>query len=247
MKSRVLVPAVLAVLLAAVVIAQARDVSAGVSPWAFILVGGAAMIVLGFAVRFETTGMHARVFAIVALLGTMSALLRIPFAAIPSLQPSTYLIICSGYVFGPVAGFAVGALTAIVSNFFLGHGPWTLFQVLAWGLAGASSFALRRFTLRGRWLVLAGIAWGMLFGIIMNTWTWIGFVYPLTARTFMVTWVASLPFDVMHAAGNALFLGLLGVRTIRILERYQGRFSWVREDDAAPEEESDAHGAGEAK
>jgi energy-coupling factor transport system substrate-specific component len=135
----------------------------------------------------------------------------------------------------------VGALTAIVSNFFLGHGPWTLFQVLAWGLAGASAIGLRRFTLKGRWLVLAGIAWGMLFGVIMNLWTWIAFVYPLTARTFLVTWAASIPFDVMHAAGNALFLGLLGVKTIHILERYHERFSWVWQGDG---EEGAGHDLG---
>ena len=232
----------LALVLSVLVFTQARDMTAGASPWTFIVVGGAAAVVLAFAVRFETSGEHARMLAIVALLGTLSALLRVPFAAIPNLQPSTYVIICSGYVFGPVAGFAVGALTAIVSNFFLGHGPWTLFQVLAWGLAGASAIGLRRFTLKGRWLVLAGIAWGMLFGIIMNLWTWVAFVYPLTARTFLVTWAASVPFDMMHGAGNALFLGLLGVKTIRILERYHGRFSWVWQGDGVEGAAQDTDG-----
>jgi len=191
----------------------------------------ASAVVLGFAVRFERSGVHTRVIAVVALLGTLSALLRVPFAAIPNLQPSTYLVICSGYVFGPVAGFAVGALTAIVSNFFLGHGPWTLFQVLAWGLAGATAVVLRRLPLRPAWLVLSGLIWGLLFGIIMNVWTWIGFVYPLTARTFLLTWAASVSFDGIHAVGNAFFMGFLGVRTIRILERYRGRFTWMRQHE----------------
>lgn len=233
MSSRYTLPAAAALLLVVLVIAQSGDATAGASPWVFVVVGGASAIVLAFAVRFESSGVHARVLAIVALLGTLSALLRVPFAAIPSLQPSTYLVICSGYVFGPVVGFVVGALTALVSNFFLGHGPWTLFQILAWGLAGASAVALRRLPLRVGWLMLAGVIWGILFGIIMNLWTWIAFVYPLTWRTFMVTWAASIPFDIMHAVGNAIFLGLLGIRTIRILERYHGRFSWEVEKDAA--------------
>jgi energy-coupling factor transport system substrate-specific component len=231
--------AVLALALALLLFWQASDATAGGGPWSAIVVGGASLVVLAFAVRFESSGMHARVLAIVALLGALSALFRVPFAAIPNLQPSTYLILCSGYVFGPVAGFLVGALTAIVSNFFLGHGPWTLFQVLAWGLAGASAVLLRRFDLRPGVLVIAGIVWGLLFGVIMNTWTWIAFVYPLTLRTFLITWVASIPFDVMHAAGNALFLGLLGVRTIRVLERYNGRFSWVWLDDGKDDERSE--------
>lgn len=187
-------------------------------------------VVLMFVMRFETSGWQSRIIAVVALLGTLSALLRIPFAAIPNFQPSTYLVICSGYVFGPVAGFAVGALTSIVSNFFLGHGPWTLFQVVAWGLAGASAASFRRLPLHPVWLAMVGIVWAVLFGVIMNVWTWLAYIYPLTMRSFVVTWIASIPFDILHAIGNALFLGLLGVRTIRILERYHGRFSWIRQN-----------------
>lgn len=201
--------------------------SAGSSLAALLVVGLASLVVLAFTVRFESSHVSARELAIISLLGTLSALLRVPFAAIPGLQPSTYIVVCSGYVFGPVAGFMVGAMTAVVSNFFLGHGPWTLFQVLAWGLAGASAPLLRTVSLRARTLAMFGICWGILFGLLTNAWMWVAFVYPLTLRTLVVTMLNSVGFDVMHAAGNALFLGLLGVRTIRILERYHKRFSWV--------------------
>ena len=211
-------------------------VAAGCTPSSAAGSGGPALIVgavavaiaVAFLVRFETSHPDARQLAVVALLGTLSALLRVPFAAIPNFQPSTYLVICSGYVYGPVAGFMVGMLTAVVSNFFLGQGPWTLFQVVAWGLAGASAFVLRRLPLRAGWLVLFGVVWGGLFGLIMNVWNWVAFVYPLTPASFLVTWFNSLAFDAMHAVGNALLLGLLGARTVRVLERYHRRFHWER-------------------
>ncbi len=232
MRRRLILPAGLALMLAFIVLVQARNAPAGTTAWLFVVVGIAAGTVLAFAVWFESSVMHARVLAIIALLGALSALFRVPFAALPNVQPSTYLVICSGYVFGPVAGFAVGALTAVVSNFVLGHGPWTLFQMFAWGLAGSSAVLLRRLPLRGRWLALVGFIWGLSFGVIMNVWTWVGFVYPLTVRTFMVTWGMSVLFDVFHGIGNALLLGLLGVRTIRILERYHKRFHWEWQKDA---------------
>jgi len=206
---------------------------AGSARGPFIAVGVAAGVALLFAGLFESSGIQVREIAIVALLGTLSALLRVPFAAIPSLQPSTYLVICSGFVFGPVAGFMVGALTAVVSNFFLGHGPWTLFQMVAWGLAGASAPLLRTLPLRSGMLAGFGLVWGFVFGAIMNIWTWVSFVYPNTIETFLVTWANSIWSDALHAAGNALFLGLLGVRTIAILRRYHGRFQWVRLDPEA--------------
>lgn len=203
---------------------------AGSASRTFVAVGVAASVALVFAALFESSGIQVREIAIVALLGTLSALLRVPFAAIPSLQPSTYLVICSGFVFGPISGFMVGALTAVVSNFFLGQGPWTLFQIVAWGLVGASASLLRSLPLRPWILAGFGVVSGLVFGAIMNVWTWVAFVYPNTVQTFLVTWASSIWFDLVHAAGNALFLGFLGVRTIVILRRYHGRFHWVREE-----------------
>ena len=201
---------------------------AGSARGPFVAIGVAASVALVFAGLFESSGFQVREIAIVALLGTLSALLRVPFAAIPSLQPSTYLVICSGFVFGPVAGFMVGALTAVVSNFFLGQGPWTLFQIVAWGLAGATAPLLRSLPLRPWVLAGFGLVWGFVFGAIMNIWTWVAFIYPNTVQTFLVTWANSIWSDALHAVGNALFLGFLGVRTIAILRRYHGRFHWVR-------------------
>jgi energy-coupling factor transport system substrate-specific component len=160
----------------------------------------------------------------VAMLGTVSGVLRVPFAAIPDVQPCTYLIICSGYIFGPVTGFMVGALTPLISNFFLGHGPWTPYQMFAWGLAGLSAGLLRRLKLRRRELIIFGFCWGYLYGIILNLWFWASFIYPLTPTTFIATLGRSIWFDTFHAVGNALFMGVLGVRTVRIFERFEKRF-----------------------
>ncbi len=225
-RNSLLLPAAVAAIVLGVVLFGGDEAGSARGP--FIAIGVAVCISLVFAGLFESSSIQVREIAIIALLGTLSALLRVPFAAIPSLQPSTYLVICTGFVFGPVAGFMVGALTAVVSNFFLGQGPWTLFQIVAWGLAGASAPLLRALPLRPGVLAGFGLFWGFLFGAIMNVWTWMAFVYPTTIETFFVTWASSIWFDGMHALGNALFLGLLGVRTVAVLKRYHGRFHWVR-------------------
>jgi len=190
----------------------------------------AVLVVLAttaFFFEFERAAASSKEIALVAMLGTIAAVLRVPFAAIPSVQPSTYLVICSGYVFGPVAGFMVGAITAIVSNFFLGQGPWILYQIFAWGLAGVTAAYLRRFSLNTIWLIVFGILWGYVFGVIMNIWFWTSFVYPLTPRTFVVAQLNSLWVDTFHAIGNAIFLGLFGKKTILILERFRRKFQWA--------------------
>jgi len=60
----------------------------------------------------------------------------------------------------------------------------------------------------------------------MNTWFWLSFIYPLTLRTFAVYQLNSIWFDTFHAVGNVVFLGLFGMKTIVILERFRKRFSW---------------------
>ena len=200
-------------------------------PWANFLNWGVLAAILALLVcaalffEFEAAATSSKEIALVAMLGTISAVLRVPFAAIPNVQPCTYLIICSGYVFGQVAGFTVGAMTALVSNFFLGHGPWTLYQMIAWGLAGLSAGYLGKLRLNRPLLIVFGILWGYLYGFITNIWFWTAFVYPLTLKTLVVTQVNTVWFDTFHAIGNAIFLGVLGIKTVKVLQRFKQRFN----------------------
>jgi energy-coupling factor transport system substrate-specific component len=176
--------------------------------WGIVVTIMAGLIILAFFFEFESAAMGSKEIALIAMLGAISAAVRIPFAAIPSVQPSTYIIICSGYVFGPLAGFMVGAVTALVSNLFLGQGPWTPYQMLAWGLVGVCAALMRRFKASLIWLVPFGILWGYLYGWIMNTWFWVSFAYPLTFKTFLFYQTTSFWFDTFHALGNAIFLAV---------------------------------------
>ena len=197
----------------------------GFMNWGLVTAVLSVLVCLAVFFEFEEAATSSKEIALLAMLGTASAVLRVPFAAIPGVQPCTFLIICSGYVFGPIAGFVVGAMTPLVSNFFLGHGPWTLYQMIAWGLAGLSSGYLRKFRLNRPALITLGIMWGYLYGLITNLWFWTSFIYPLTFNTLIVTEMNSIWFDSFHAAGNAIFLGVLGMKTIAVLNRFKERFS----------------------
>ncbi len=174
--------------------------------------------------QFEKEKISSKEVSLIAILSAFSAISRIPFAAIPSVQPCTYIIICTGYVFGPVAGFMVGATTALVSNIFLGHGPWTIFQIFAWGLVGITASLLNKLNIEQNGIVIFGFVWGYLFGWMMNLWYWLLYIYPHTIYTFGYTAIGSIWFDTLHATGNAIFLLLLGRKTIEIFKRYKDRF-----------------------
>lgn len=182
------------------------------------------LIIIALIFEFESTARGSKEITLISMLGAISAVSRIPFAAIPSIQPCTYLIICTGLVFGPVTGFTVGALTPLISNFFLGQGPWTLYQMFAWGLIGVLSAFLKRFRYNTFGIIVFGFICGYLYGVIMNLWHWSFFIYPHTLLTFLAVQASSSWFDSLHAIGNIAFLKLFGVKTLKVLERFRKRF-----------------------
>lgn len=76
-----------------------------------------------FVLRFEWRSLDSRELVLLALLTAIAAVSRVPFAGLPSVQPTTFVIIVTAVVFGAESGFVVGAGAALVSNIFLGQGP----------------------------------------------------------------------------------------------------------------------------
>jgi energy-coupling factor transport system substrate-specific component len=186
----------------------------------------ACVLVAGFA-WYERDKPPARVIALVATLAALAVVGRLAFAAIPNVKPTTDIVLFAGYALGAVPGFAVGAVTALVSNVFLSQGPWTPWQMVGWGAVGVAGALLAR-VLRNREpgrLVLAAVCGlaGFAFGAWMD-------LYQLTlaARQDLDTYLAlsasSLPYNFAHAIGNVVFCLLIGPIFIRALRRYRRRF-----------------------
>ena len=188
-----------------------------------MLLAGTAALTVGYVAL--TRSLSAREITAIASLGALSAAGRVVFAAIPGVQPSTVLVIISGWVLGPAAGFAVGATTALVSNVFLGQGPWTVWQMLSWGVIGLVAGWLGKLEWkRPEHVVIGlGVLSGFAFGWAMDVWFWLSFVYPHTLVTLVASAAASFVFDAMHAGGNAVFGVVFAARGLRILERFRRR------------------------
>lgn len=187
-----------------------------------------ACLLLTF-VYYEKKKLAVKEIAIIATMSGLAGVSRVPFAAIPNVQPTTFLVIVSGYVFGPGFGFMVGAVSTLVSNSFLGHGPWTPWQMFAWGLAGASAGLLKKIMKKPYRITLSIFAflWGFLFDYIMNLWHWLFFIYPLNLKSFIVVYMNSFYFDLMHSIGNFVFAYLFGPDIINVLIRFKDRISYT--------------------
>ncbi|MGO0732090.1 ECF transporter S component [Bacillus shihchuchen] len=130
------------------------------------------VIMLPFYIRFERKAFVSREIVLVAVLAAIAAVSRVPFSILPSVQPTSFVIIVSAIVFGSETGFMIGATAAIVSNIFLGQGPWTPWQMFSWGMIGFIAGLLRNtFLMKKLWgRLLYGLFVGFLFGWIMNFW-----------------------------------------------------------------------------
>ena len=203
----------------------ARDRRRASGPRSIPADGGLATLLAAFALVaggfawLEQGGGTARDLTLVATLGGIAAAGRVLFAPVPSVQPVTVIVAAAGVALGPRRGFAVGALAAIASNMFLGQGPHTPWQMLAWGgcgvLAGVFGFALR-----GRWpFALFCAVLGMAFGTLMDLWLWFAF-YPHTWAALVTVLAAGVAFNIAHALGNLVLALVAGPELRRVLDRH---------------------------
>lgn len=176
---------------------------------------------------FERVPLSTNKLGLVATLGALAAVGRIAAPIVPGLQLTTFIVVVSGLSYGAVVGFATATLAVIVSNFFLGHGPWTPFQIAAWGLCGACS-GLPMIPLRRGVLIFWGIMWGFIFGWLLNVWQWLAFITPLSWKSWIAINAVSFPLDLLHALTNAALLGVFGVETVQALRRFNRRLSFTK-------------------
>jgi energy-coupling factor transport system substrate-specific component len=179
--------------------------------------------------RFENRKMEAKELVLLAVLAAIAAVGRIPFASLPSIQPTTFVIMMAGYVFGAESGFMIGVVAALASNMILGQGPWTPWQMVSWGLVGMTAGLLKNTpVMTTQWgRIVFAVIWGFLFGWIMNLWSLFSVTQldtVLTIDTIWVYFVSSAFFDLMHSISTVLFLLLFGDAWIKILTRFKRKY-----------------------
>jgi energy-coupling factor transport system substrate-specific component len=189
-------------------------------------------IALGFA-WYEREHPTSRMLALIATLAALAALGRVAFAPIPNVKPTTDIVLIAGYALGGAPGFVVGAVSALASNVFFGQGPWTPWQMAAWGVVGLGGAAFARMTAGrvGRWGLAAacGLA-GVVYGAILNFSLWVTYSGDHTFDKLVAYAATSLPFDIAHVVGNVAFCLAFGPALLGSLQRFRARFEveWLQ-------------------
>lgn len=207
------------------------------------------LLTVSLAVLFleiQGQAVSAKLIASLGILVAATAALRFLEVAIPGpggFSPMFVPIILTGYVFGARFGFLMGTMTMLVSALLTGGiGPWLPYQMFTAGWIGLTSGWLPHFKDQRAelfLLVLAGIIWGILYGMILNLYFWpfivgegdlgwetgLGMVNSMT-RYMVFYLTTSFIWDIARAAGNALLIAFIGMATVRVLTRFRDKFQF---------------------
>ena len=146
---------------------------------------------------------------LIAVLTAIATVGRIILMSIPAVNMASFIIIMVGVVFGKEEGFLVGALTAFVSGLFMGMGYWVLFQMLAWGLMGASAGILAsRFDNVG-FRIVFGLLWGFFYGWITDISAIFYSGTALEITPIIALYLNGVSYDLTHGVTNAVLLVVL--------------------------------------
>ena len=166
----------------------------------------ALLSVLLFLAGFERKTTGARRLVLAAVMIALCVVGRF----IPFVSPVTALTVLAALYLGGETGFLIGALSAVLSNFYFGQGPWTPFQMLAWGLIGLVAGLLSAPLRRSRALLLCyGVLAGVLYSLVMDVWTVLWYADGFDLRLYLAAIATAAPYTAVYAASNFAFLWFL--------------------------------------
>lgn len=197
---------------------------------ALISLGVTVLAIVPFFLRFEQSKPRPRDFMPIVVLSALAAAGRIIFGPVPNVMPVTAIVIVAGAALGRDAGFLTGALAALSSNMFFGQGPWTPWQMYAWGVIGflAGVFFARKARKTPLWIIVTyGFIASLAYGFLLDSWHIVGFISPLTWPKTLATYGAGLVFNVAHAVSTAFFLIVIYRPWVKKIERIKQKFGII--------------------
>lgn len=193
--------------------------------YAWVTIAAVLLACLPFFIRFEKKETDAKTLILIAVMIALSVVGRFIFAPLPGFKPVTAMTVLTAMYFGSDAGFMTGALTAVISNFYFGQGPWTPFQMFSWGIIGliAGIFA-EKLKKSKVFLSIFGALSGILYSLLMDIWTVLWADGYFNFARYLAALVSSLQFTVIYAVSNVIFLLLLSKPTGKILQRVKTKY-----------------------
>ena len=208
----------------------------GQLPGRYYYITGTAIIIelmIPFFMAFEGRKPQARELVVLAVMCAIAIAGRVVIP-LPNFKAIFAIIMLCGIAFGPESGFMVGAISALASNFFYGQGPFTPWQMFAYGAGGMlAGFLFRKGLLPRK-------SWCMAVFGFLGVLLWIGPLLDCSSIFLMlsrITWkavkklfLAGFAMNMVQALCTAAVMFLLGKPFLEKLERIQVKYGILNQE-----------------
>ena len=189
---------------------------------------------LPFFMMFEGRKPKAREIMVISVLAAIGVAGRAAFFMVPSFKPVAAIVILTGISFGGEAGFLVGCMIMLLSNMFMGQGPWTPWQMFAFGIIGYLAGVLYQCGIlkakKTQLCVFGFLSVFLIYGGIMNPAGILMSYGYITKSTLIAYYISGAPVDLVHALSTVLFLWVLSRTLLEKLERIKVKYGLIEKD-----------------
>lgn len=189
-----------------------------------------------FFLSFEKRRPQAREVVTLAVMCAIAVASRTAFIMVPHFKPMTGIIIITGMAFGAEAGFLTGALSGFISNFIFGQGPWTPWQMFAYGIAGflaglLAGKGILKGEKKGPAAVFGGIVVLCLVGPILDTCSLFTMSAEINREFVTAIYLSGLPVNAVHALATVLTVFFLSKPITEKLNRIKIKYGMMEEGE----------------
>ena len=193
-----------------------------IGPHGMLAINIAMLSLIGWALwRAEQKMSSGSDLILLILLGAFAVSGRVLLDPIPNVQPVTVIVLLAGIHFGAPRAVALAAAVALCSNVLLGHGIWSLYQAVGWSAVGVAGAALsNRLYVDGRMAIRALAALAAVSAFAFDWIVSLSVLHSLSSEVFLIYLMAGIPYDLLHAAGNVVFVAWLANPLSEIMTRH---------------------------
>ena len=191
-------------------------------------------LMIPFFLSFEARKPQARELVTLAVMAALAVAGRVAIP-IPTFKAITGIIMITGIAFGAEAGFLTGAVAAFASNFFYGQGPWTPWQMMAYGAGGFFAgliFRNRKMTAKPIVNTIILTVYGFLsilcaVGPLLDSCTIFTTGSTITPAFVLSILASGLPHNVTHGTACAVTMLLFSRPLLDKLNRLQVKYGMM--------------------
>lgn len=191
-------------------------------------------MLIPFFLAFEGRKPQARELVVIAVMCALAVAARVCIP-IPSFKAIFGMIMIGGIAFGPESGFLIGAVAALSSNFFYSQGPYTPWQMMAYGAGGMlAGFLFQKDRLPRKPLIMGIFGFfSILFfvGPLLDTCT--VFLAPITIslKTVLAIYASGFPVNVSQGLSTFAVMFVLGKPLLEKLDRIKLKYGMMEDEN----------------